>query len=100
MRVYSVCMLILHNNGSMISFYVSPSGMEVINSFFYVDYICLIIQVCMIFSVTKYSIFWDMRVIKEYQKNLYNCCNRDWKKIFDVEETCLVMCAVHIGIHR
>lgn len=54
----------------------------------------------MIFSVTKYSIFWDMRVIKEYQETLCNCCNRDWKKIFDVEETCLVMCAVHIGIHR
>ena len=41
-----------------------------------------------------------MRVIKEYQENLCACCNGDWKKIFDVAETCLVMCAVHIGIHR
>jgi hypothetical protein len=48
----------------------------------------------------NYSIFWDMRVIKEYQENLCSCCNREWKKSFDVEETCLVMCAVHIGIRR
>jgi hypothetical protein len=51
------------------------------------------------FSITKYSIFWDMRVINWYQENLCSCCNREWK-IFDVEETCLVMCAIYIGIHR
>jgi len=43
----------------------------------------------MIFSVTKYSIFWDMRMIKKYQENLCNYCNRDWKKILMLKKLAL-----------
>jgi hypothetical protein len=97
MGVYLVCMLILHNKGIMISFYDLPSRMEVINLFFHVETkFALLYALCMDFSITKYSIFWDMRVINWHQENLCNCCNSEWKKIFDV----LVMCAIHIGIHR